>query len=189
MKRDRRTILPYCSIGSCIMLMVFLASVVPSRAAEVNMTEVRRLAEQPVKIILKGAPAIRIDDVNYRDHVFKSTRPVVVLFYVDQDQDSRNLATLIRYLSIDFEKKISFCFYEVAERKPVSKDLSARLQKAYSLDKVPGSFFYDNDKGKIELEREDYDVPTLKEYRTPNMFFWKTYYNAITKYIEESILD
>jgi hypothetical protein len=162
---------------------------VPSKAAEANMTEVRRLAGQPVKTILKGTPVIRISDVDYQDLVFKSTRPVVVLFYIDQDQDSRNLATLIRYLSIDFQKQITFCIYEVAEKKPISNDLSARLQKTYSLDKVPGTFFYDNDKGKIELERENYEIPTLKEYRTPKMLFWKAYYTTITKYIEESILD
>ena len=189
MKKDCQTILRYFSIVPCILLVISFTSVVPSRATEVNMTEVRKLAEQPVKTILQGTPVIKISDVDYQDLVFKSTRPVVVLFYIDQDQDSRNLATLLRYLSIDFQKRITFCIYEVAEKRPISKDLSARLQKTYSLDKVPGTFFYDNDKGKIELERENYQVPSLKEYRTPKMLFWKTYYTTITKYIEENILD
>jgi hypothetical protein len=189
MKRDCRTIRVYFSIVSCILLLICFTSAMPSMAAEVNMTEVRKLAGQPVKTILRGTPVTRVSDGDYQDLVRKSTRPVVVLFYIDQDQDSRNLATLIRYLSVDFQNKITFCSYEVAERKPISKDVSARLQKTYSLDKVPGTFFYDNDKGAIELEREDYDVPTLKEYRTPKMLIWKTYYKTITKYIEENILD
>jgi hypothetical protein len=153
------------------------------------MAEVRRLAENPVKTILQGTPVLRVNDATYQSLVFKSTRPVVVIFYVNQDQDSRNLATLMRYLSLDFRQKITFCIYEVAEKKPIPSDLLSRLLKTYGLDKVPGTFFYDNDKGKIEIEREYYEVPSIKEYRTPKMLFWKTYYEKITKYIEKDILD
>ena len=60
---------------------------------------------------------------------------------------------------------------------------------AYGLDKVPGTFFYDNDTGKMVLEREEYDLPTFKEYRTPGMFLWKVYYNKVRAYIDQSILD
>jgi hypothetical protein len=189
MKRDCRTILQFLAILSGSFLLVFLLYVVPSTAAEVNMAEVRRLAENPVKAILTEAPVVRVNDASYQSLVFKSPRPVVVIFYADQDQDSRNLATLMRYLSLDFQQKITFCIYEVAEKKPVPNDLLARLQKTYSLDKVPGTFFYDNDKGKIELEREYYETPSLKEYRTPKMLLWKTYYEAISKYINKNILD
>jgi len=153
------------------------------------MAEVRKLAENPVRTILLEAPVLRVNDATYQNLVFKSTKPVVVIFYVDQDQDSRNLATLMRYLSVDFQKKITFCIYEVAEKRPIPNDLLARLQKTYSLDKVPGTFFYDNDKGKIELEREHYETPSLREYRTPKMLLWKTYYETITKYINKDILD
>ena len=189
MKANYRTILQFVTFLSGSFLLIFLLSVVSSTAAEVNMAEVRRLAENPVKTILLEAPVLKVNDATYQNLVFKSTRPVVVMFYVDQDQDSRNLATLMRYLSVDFQKKITFCVYEVAEKKPIPNDLSARLQKTYSLDKVPGTFFYDNDKGKIELEREHYETPSLREYRTPKMLIWKTYYETITKYINKNILD
>ena len=68
-------------------------------------------------------------------------------------------------------------------------DITKRLLDTYSLDKVPGSFFYDNDTGKMVLEQEDYQVPVLKEYRTPSQFFWKTWYKTVTKYINKNILD
>ena len=189
MKGDCRTILQFFTFLLGSFLLTSLSYVVPSTAAEVNMAEVRRLAENPVRAILTETPVVRVNDANYQSLVFKSPRPVVVIFYVDQDQDSRNLATLMRYLSLDFQKKITFCIYEVTEKKPIPNDLLARLQKTYSLDKVPGTFFYDNDKGKIELEREYYETPSIKEYRTPKMLFWKTYYETITKYINKNILD
>jgi len=153
------------------------------------MVEVRTLAENPVRTILQGAPVLKINDATYQNLVFKCTRPVIVLFYVNQDQDSRNLATLMRYLSVDFQQKITFCIYEVAEKKPTPNDLLPRLRKIYGLDRAPGTFFYDNDKGKIEIERRDYEVPSIKEYRAPRMVLWKTYYEKITKYIEKEILD
>ena len=54
---------------------------------------------------------------------------------------------------------------------------------------MPATLFYDNDKGKMELETSDYSVPTMAEYRTPSPFFWNTYYQATRKYIKENILD
>ena len=189
MKGNYGTILQFFTFLLGSFLLTFLSYVVPSTAAEVNMAEVRRLAENPVKTILLDAPVLKVNDATYQSLVFKSTKPVVVVFYADQDQDSRNLATLMRYLSVDFQQKITFCIYEVAEKKPIPNDLLARLQKTYSLDKVPGTFFYDNDKGKIEVEREYYKVPSIREYRTPKMLFWKTYYETITKYINKDILD
>jgi hypothetical protein len=41
----------------------------------------------------------------------------------------------------------------------------------------------------MELERTDYSVPALVEYRTPSLFFWKTYHQAIREYIQKNILD
>jgi hypothetical protein len=41
----------------------------------------------------------------------------------------------------------------------------------------------------MELERTNYTVPTLAEYRTPNTLFFKVYYNNIHDYITKHILD
>ena len=158
-------------------------------AAEVDMKEVKRLAREPVGTIIEGSPVQIISDGDYWKMVNGSKHPAVVFFYVNDDQKSRNLATLIRYLAFDFEYKVSFFAYEVTDHKPIPKDVTKRLLDTYSLDQVPGSFFYDNDTGKMVLEQEDYQVPVLKEYRTPSQFFWKTWYKTVTKYINENIQD
>jgi hypothetical protein len=54
---------------------------------------------------------------------------------------------------------------------------------------IPATLFYDNDRGKIELEKTDYSVPTMVEYRTPSLLFWRTYHQAIRDFIQKSILD
>jgi hypothetical protein len=41
----------------------------------------------------------------------------------------------------------------------------------------------------MELERTDYSVPAVIEYRTPSPFFWNTYYQTTRKYIQKNILD
>ena len=41
----------------------------------------------------------------------------------------------------------------------------------------------------MELEKTDYSVPLMLEYRTPSMLFWKTYHQAIREYIQKNILD
>ena len=46
-----------------------------------------------------------------------------------------------------------------------------------------------NDHGEMELEKTDYSVPLMLEYRTPSMLFWKTYHQAIREYIQKNILD
>ena len=65
----------------------------------------------------------------------------------------------------------------------------AAVDKQYGVKKVPASLFYDNDHGGMELEKTDYSVPLMLEYRTPSMLFWKTYHQAIREYIQKNILD
>jgi len=64
-----------------------------------------------------------------------------------------------------------------------------QLQKRYGVKQLPATLFYDNDKGKMELERTNYTVPTLAEYRTPNTLLFKIYYNTLRAYITKHILD
>jgi hypothetical protein len=40
----------------------------------------------------------------------------------------------------------------------------------------------------MELERTDYTVPAVIEYRTPNPLLWSTYHQATRKYIQDYIL-
>ena len=155
----------------------------------VDMTEVRRLAREPVETILAGAPVGRVSDTDYQTVVHASPRPVVVFFYASQDEKSRNLATLARSLALEFSQVISFYGYQVTTGATVERQALAALQTQYGVRQVPATLFYDNDRGKIELEKTDYSVPTFTEYRTPSMFLWKTYHQAIREYIKKSILD
>ena len=102
-----------------------------------------------------------------------SPKPVVVMFYANQDQRSRQLATLARYLALEFSEAIVFYGYPVTAGATVEQNALAALQKRYAVKKVPATLFYDNDRGKMELERTDYSVPALLEYRTPSLLFWK----------------
>ena len=116
-----------------------------------------------------------------------SPRPVVVFFYANQDEKSRNLATLGR--ALEFNDVISFYAYQVAPGAQVDRPALESVRKRYGVKQIPATLFCDNDRGKIELEKTDYGVPRVTEYRTPSMFFWKTYHQAIRDYIKKSILD
>ncbi len=166
----------------------FMLSLCPAvLAANVNMTEVRRLAREPVDTILSGAPIGQIADAAYWPTVQGSSKPVVVMFYANQDPRSRHLATLVRYLALEFGKSVMFYCYPVTAGATVEPNALAALEK-YGVTRVPATLFYDNDHGKMELERTDYTVPAVIEYRTPNPLLWNTYHQATRKYIQDYIL-
>ena len=174
---------------STIVLIAGCLAAPSTRAVEIDMTEVRRIAKEPVHQILHGTPFTEISDSDYLQKVDTSTRPVIVVFYADKDEKSRLLATLGRYLATDFSNKITFYAYRASNGAGVGKNKLQHLQKSYGVKQIPATLFYDNDKGKMELERTNYSVPTLAEYRTPSTFFFKVYYNTISDYINKSILD
>jgi hypothetical protein len=155
----------------------------------VDMADVRRLAREPVETIFSGVPIGRVSDADYWKIVQRSPKPVVVVFYASQDERPRNLATLARYLALEFAEAVGFYGYRVAPGATVERGALEALQKRYGVTKVPASLFYDNDRGKIELEKTDYSVPTLVEYRTPSLLFWRTYHERIREYIQKNILD
>jgi hypothetical protein len=177
------------SRGRWLIAVSWLAVVPFVHAAPIDMAEVRRLAQQPVGAILRGTAFADVTDADYREKIDGSPRPVIVVFYADRDEKSRNLATLARYLAHDFSSKIGFYAYRASDGTSVDKPTLERLQQRYGIRQIPATLFYDNDRGKIELERTNYDVPTLVEYRTPSMLFFRTYHSAIHKYVTEHILD
>jgi thiol-disulfide isomerase/thioredoxin len=160
-----------------------------AQAPAVNMADVRQLAGEPVQTIFAGAPIGRITDADYWKIVRGSPKPVVVIFYANQGQPSRHLATLARYLAQEFSPTVVFYGYQVTEGTTVEHNTIAALQKRYGIKKVPATLFYDNDRGKIELEKTDYSVPAMVEYRTPSLLFWNTYYQTTRDYIRKNILD
>jgi hypothetical protein len=174
---------------SVLAMVLGLASAAGANDLRIDMTEVRRLAREPVETILTATPFGRVSDRDFPAMVFDSDRPVVVLFYASQDEKSRNLATLARYLALEFGHVIAFYGYQVSNGTKVERDALAAVQKKYGVKQIPATLFYDNDRGKIELEKDAYEVPTFTEYRTPSMLLWKTYHQAVREYIIKDILD
>jgi hypothetical protein len=111
------------------------------------------------------------------------------MFYSDVGPESQRLATLVRYVAAKYKDRLSFYRVMVVEKGKPAKTIAADYERSYSLDKTPGILFYDNDGGPMILEGEQYIDPNFKEFRTPSLFFWKTYYNAVCDYIDKHILD
>lgn len=176
--------------GALAGASALMMSICPAaQAADVNMADVRRLAREPVETIFEGAPIGRVSDADYWKTVRGSAKPVVVIFYANQGQQSRHLATLARYLALEFSPAVVFYGYPVTGGTNVEHNALAALQKRYGVKKVPATLFYDNDRGKMELEKTDYSVPALVEYRTPSLLFWNTYHQTTRDYIRKNILD
>ena len=127
-----------------------LAVATLGHAVAIDMGEVRRIARQPVSGILRGTPIASITDADYRQKIDGSPRPVIVVFYAEQDEKSRNLATLARYLAQDFSTKIGFYAYRASDAAAVDRSTSERLAKDYGVRQIPATLFYDNDRGKID---------------------------------------
>lgn len=171
-------------VGALGLMMSLCVTV---QAAEVNMADVRRLAREPVETIFSGAPIGRLSDATYWNTVQGSPKPVVVVFYANQDEQSRHLATLIRYLALEFSEAVAFYGYPVTAGATVEHNALAVLDRRYRVKKVPATLFYDNDHGKMEFEKADYAVPAVIEYRTPRPLLWTTYYQKTRKYLQDHI--
>lgn len=180
----------YVRWSAAALFVAFLSVPGLADAADtIDMSEVKALAARPVKEILGDAPVSELERPNYWKTVRGSSRPAVVMFYSDVDPESQRLATLVRYVAAKYKDRLSFYRVMVVERGKPAKAIAADYQKSYSLDETPGILFYDNDHGPMVLEEEQYIDPDFKEFRTPSLFFWKTYYNAVCDYIDKHILD
>ena len=178
-----------------LFLVVFLcAGSVFSYAQKekIKMKEVRQLAKLPVKETLEGAPVTHVSVDNYHK-VLKADRetnkPVVSFFYSNIDPESQRLASLLKYVSHDYKKEIIFIVVETAEKGKPDKITAIELEKLYGLDKTPGVLFYDTaDKGVV-LEDEDYIHSDFKDFQTPAMMFWHTYYRVVSRKLDEILAD
>ena len=172
-----------------VFFFVILAISNIVNAVEIKMSEVRELSKLPVKDIFINSAVTEIDQASYWNTVMQSPKPVVVMFYSNQEKHSQNLATLLRYVAIDYSDKILFCSFMVVAKGKPNQSTMIKMERTFSLDKTPGVLYYDNDTGKMILEHEHYEVPKLKEYRTPSMVLWKLYYSKVKQIIENKILD
>ena len=163
---------------------------VPMRADDgVNIKEVRRLAKLPVNEILLNSSIEIISTARYWPRIRGRTSPLVVFFYSDIDGDSQRLATLIKYITPHYQNKLSFARVQVAEVGKPGENAASDLRVRYSLDKTPGILYYDNVGEKMVLEEEDYIEADFKEYRTPKMFIWNSYYSGVRKELDKLLSD
>jgi hypothetical protein len=175
----------YCS--AMIISLVFCFRVQADEG--INMNEVRELAKLSVDTILENSPVDTFTMENYWKNVHGRNTPLVVFFYSNFDGPSQRLATLIRYIAPHYNTKLSFGRVKVLEKGKPNKVTSDRLASMYSLDKTPGILFYDNVGTDMVLEDEDYIDADFKEFRTPRMLLWKTYYTAVRKELDQLLAD
>ncbi len=157
--------------------------------AQNNMEKVKSLAKAPVDEILKGVPVYPIEHGNYWKVIHKRNRPVIIFFYINKNPGSQRLATLIHFVAEPYKERIDFFRFKTQEQDNPNRELRNDLQKRYGLDDIPGILFYDNVNNKMVLEKEDYIDADFKEFRTPEMFLWETYYNAVKKELDKLLSD
>jgi hypothetical protein len=78
---------------------------------------------------------------------------------------------------------------QIAEKGKSDKNTAKDLLSRFSLDKTPSILFYDNVDGNMVLEDEEYIDADHKEYRSPKMFLWNTYYKGVRKELDELLAD
>jgi len=183
--------LPTSALYGFIPLIVILVLWFPSAGAaeDIKMKDVRILAKLKVDGILKERSVLKAEVDHYWETVHKRDRPLIVFFYINQDSGSQRVATLIHYVAPDYKDRIQFRRIEVQGEGKPSREIQKDLQKRFGLDDVPGILFYDNVKGEMVLEEEDYIDADFKEFRTPGMIFWKRYLSGIRKELDELLAD
>ncbi|MGD2149877.1 MAG: hypothetical protein PVJ06_13705 [Desulfobacterales bacterium] len=154
---------------------------------EIDMAEVRRLSKLSVEKILENSPVVDISLENYWSTVRGRKKPLAVFFYSNNDEYSQRVATLIKYISHDYTNNIAFTRVKVAENGKPDRATATKLASNFGLDKTPGILFYDNTGSEMALEDEDWVKPDLKEFRTPKMILWKTYYSAVRRELDQLI--
>jgi len=175
----------YCS--TLIGLLVFCFQVQAEN--DINMNEVRELAKLPVDSILENLSIDTFAIDNYWINVHGRDKPLVVFFYSNFHNPSQRLATLIRYVAPHYSDKLCFGRVKVQEQGKPDETTANMLASRYSLDKTPGILFYDNVGTEMVLEDDDDIDADFKEFRTPRMILWKTYYTAVRNRLDKLLVD
>lgn len=176
----------YCLITIAALVVILTTDTL---ADDISMTEVRKLAKLSVDEILDGSPVPEIQIKKYWETIRGRKRPKVVFFYSNNDGPSQRVATLIRFIAIDYSDRMDFRRVKVVETGKPDAKLRKDYEARYSLDKTPGILFYDNVGDKMVLEDEYYVDADFKEFRTPKMMLWKTYYSIVRKELDQLLAD
>lgn len=126
-----------------VAILVFLFPN-PSSGQSVDMAVVRALAQRPVDEILDGTPVQLIEIERYWEAVRGRNRPLVVFSYSNRHGPSQRVATLIRFVSIDYADRLELRRVKVVEEGRPPRALARDLQARFSLDGTPGILYYDN---------------------------------------------
>ena len=172
--------------------MIFILLTFPLRMQaghDISIKQVRLLATQPVNQILQNSPVEKISIAQYWDKIRGRNKPLSVFFYSNSDGESQRLATLIKYVTPHYQGRLSFIRVQVSEKGKPDKNTASEILSRFSLDKTPGILFYDNVGENMVLEDEEYIDADHKEYRTPRMFFWRTYYSGIRRELDKLLAD
>jgi len=190
-KKDMQILFLNQIVKAFLPIFFIVALVRPSvgQTQDIGMQEVRNLAKLPVDKILEGVPISPIDIDHYLKTIHKRNRPVIVFFYINKNSGSQRVATLIHFLVGPYKDRIDWYRFKVQGQGKPGRNLRSDLQKRYSLDDIPGILFYDNVNDEMVLEDEDYIDADFKEFRTPRMFFWKTYYSTVRKELDKLLAD
>ena len=172
-----------------VSITLIIVSSAWAAGEQVDMSVVKTLAQRPVDEILTKSPVSKVDIERYWKEVRSRNRPMIVFFYANNDTPSQRLATLVLYIAREYSSRIDFRCVKVSENGPPSKDYAKRLEAQFSLDSTPGILFYDNNKNGLVLEQEAYIDADYKEFRTPQMFLWKTYYAESKKALNKLLAD
>ena len=158
-------------------------------ASAVEQSLLHQMARHPVSEILQDAPLPLIDTADYWRVVRDHPRPMVVFFYQNEDAESQRVATLVRYVALDYEGRIDFRRVEVATKGKPDRNSAKDLERRFSLEATPGIFFYDNVGKKMVLEKEGYVEADFREFHTPSMLMWNVYYAAVRKELDKLLAD
>ena len=67
-----------------------------------------------------------------------------MFFYSNEQAASQRLATLMRYVVLEYASQLDFARVQVVNSGEPVEALAERLRSAFSLDATPGVLFYDN---------------------------------------------
>ena len=172
---------------SCLITVAIFGILISAdtSAKEIDMTEVRKLAKLSVDEILNMSPVSEIKINKYWENIRGRKKPKIVFFYSNNNGPSQRLATLIRFIAMDYSDRLAFRCVKVVEKGNPDAKMRKDLESRFSLDNTPGILFYDNVGDKMILEDEDYIDADFKEFRTPKMLLWKVYYSAVREKLDQ----
>ncbi|MFH1407103.1 MAG: hypothetical protein ABIH01_03765 [Candidatus Omnitrophota bacterium] len=177
-----------------LLLLAFLFSIysvsLNAKIERVDTEEIGRIVKMPVNEMLKDSP-VKLVNIEDYDKIIrdKHDRPLVAFFYSDNNHESQRMASLLRYVSFEYKDHIHFIRVQTAEKGKPERDLAEDLYREFSLDRTPGILFYDNTRGALELENEKYVDPDFKEFRTPSLRTWNSYYKIVCQELDRVLSD